>query len=301
MSHPYSLIRDTEKREVITVLLSDGPHVATNEGHPRFDQIKAAVEDNGISEEELTALFDQSIPIATEFQRVTERVTVSNGRVYFDGDEVHGTIVEHILRALEEDANVTPYVAFLDKVEQNPEPHSREQLYDWLSARGFTLLPDGDFIGYKGVSSRNADDEYAYESSNSGTAIVDGLLYEDEHIPNDIGAIVEMPRSAVAHDPRQSCSTGLHVGTFDYARSWAKAARLKVRISPRDVVSVPTGASGQKMRVCRYTVLDVANEEDTRAIADDDEAEVEAVAACGDPNCPSGESCCGNEDCDICH
>jgi hypothetical protein len=65
-----------------------------------------------------------------------------------------------------------------------------------------------------------------------------------------------MPRSDVQHDPARSCHTGLHVGTYEYAHSYADAALLTVLVNPRDVVSVPTACGATKMRVCRYVVSD---------------------------------------------
>jgi hypothetical protein len=70
-----------------------------------------------------------------------------------------------------------------------------------------------------------------------------------------------MPRSEVAHNPRQACEAGLHVGTFNYVGGHTREHVLEVHVNPRDIVSVPTDGGGQKVRVCRYTVAAVASKE----------------------------------------
>jgi hypothetical protein len=143
-----------------------------------------------------------------------------------------------------------PLVNFFENVQSNPNPHSREQLYSWLNRENFTITGDGMIVGYKGV--RKTDE--GLESIQSGRAIVNGEV-KTGHIPNPLGATIEMPRGDVEFDPSVGCHTGLHVGNFAYANSFAQGALLEVRVNPRDVVSVPTECSAQKMRTCRYVVF----------------------------------------------
>jgi hypothetical protein len=56
------------------------------------------------------------------------------------------------------------------------------------------------------------------------------------------------------------CHTGLHAGTWDYATTFSGDTLLLVKVNPRDVVSVPTDCNWQKIRTCRYTVVDVVTE-----------------------------------------
>ena len=67
--------------------------------------------------------------------------------------------------------------------------------------------------------------------------------------------IIEIARSYVNHDPSQGCSTGLHVGTYAYAKGYARSALLEVHVNPRDVVSVPTDCDAQKVRVTAAKVV----------------------------------------------
>jgi hypothetical protein len=120
------------------------------------------------------------------------------------------------------------------------------------------------------LSDKNYSDlvKYPYESINTGRAIVDGKVYSGA-IPNGVGAVVEMPRGEVQHDPSVGCHTGLHAGTHDYASNFSQGKVLLVEINPRDVVSVPTDCNWQKIRTCRYTVKDISEAKITTTLYGD--------------------------------
>lgn len=242
-----------------------------------FQQIveKALADDPSVRD-----LFNPANIVGTEFKRLGDRVTTVNGVIFYDGEPVDDSVTKQILRILEDadgEADLAPLVNFYEKLQQNPSEHSRTMLYDYLNAHDYTLAPDGDVIGYKGVT---ADGAGGYMSRNSGRAIVDGKVIEGR-IPNAVGSLVEMPRDQVVHDPNNSCAAGLHVGTHSYAKSWASGGvMLAVLINPRDVVSVPVGASGEKMRVCRYVVASIIDDPYAQPVlypeAPDEEAEANA-------------------------
>jgi hypothetical protein len=251
--YPYHHVRTEDGRESLTVFTPSGAPIVATADHPHFADILEGAQ-SGIAIDDLHALADLSTAVAQRFDTLSERVAVANGRVYFDGDEVDSTITKQIVRCLE-DPNAgdwKPLVLFMENVAANPNPHSREQLFDWLRDREFTITTNGSFIAYKGVS---GDGDGNYVSGSRGHGIVNGERHEGQ-LPNPVGATVEMPRSDVQHDPTRGCHTGLHVGTYEYAKGYANAALLTVMVNPRDVVSVPTDCSAAKMRVCRYVVSD---------------------------------------------
>ncbi len=258
--HPYTHVMTEEGRESLTVFTPSGSPIVATGDHPHFAELLAGAQSD-TSIDDLRALVDLSNAVAQHFDTLSERVSVSNGRVYFDGDEVNSTITQQIIRCLDDPSmgDWKPLVLFMENVAANPNPHSREQLFDWLRDREFTITANGCFIAYKGVHSRDeeAEDSYPFQSSSCGEAIVNGERYVGA-IPQGVGATVEMPRSDVQHDPQLGCHTGLHVGTYEYAQGYARAALLTVFINPRDVVSVPTDCDAEKMRVCRYVVSDDA-------------------------------------------
>lgn len=254
--HPYTHVRTEDGRESLTVFTPSGPPIVATGDHPQFAELLAGARAD-LPVDDLRNLSDLSNAVAQHFDTLSERVAVANGRVYFDGDEVDSTITAQIIRCLDDPSvgDWKPLVLFMENVAANPNEHSREQLFDWLRDREFTITTNGCFIAYKGVTSIGDGDDEIYVSCSSGSGIVNGERH-DGQLPNFVGATVEMPRSDVQHDPTRGCHTGLHVGTHEYAEGYNRAALLTVLVNPRDVVSVPTDCNAEKMRVCRYVVSD---------------------------------------------
>jgi hypothetical protein len=247
-----------EEREFITVFSEylDSPIVAQS-NHPNYINIVALAKDGSSSyEDEIAAEIEElakiEISVANKFQKVTDRVSVANGQVYFDGDILHNAITNHILRYLEGGYNFEHLALFLEKLYQNPNAHSRQQLYEWLDARDFSITEDGDIYAYKGLTDNG-------KSIHSGGAIVNGERVKGQ-VPNNVGSTIELPRSEVQFDPSIGCGVGLHVGTYDYASSFARGTIAGVIVNPRDIVSVPTDSGAQKVRTCRYKVVDIIEE-----------------------------------------
>lgn len=227
-------------------LYLDGQLYAVNSTHPYWEDILDALRDGDA--EAIPELIDLATAAANRFEKVTERVAVQNGVVYFDGDAVHNSLADAVVRAMREGADFRGLALFMENCYQNPRKHSRDNLYDWLNTHDFTITPDGMLVGYKGV---NAD----LTSRSAGPGIVNGVPTHG-HLDNSVGNVLEMARSEVQHDPSVGCSVGLHVGTWEYASTFGPKV-LKVLVNPRDVVSVPTDCGWAKMRVCRYKVAEV--------------------------------------------
>lgn len=240
----YSLISEGDTSALTVV--HNGEIYQCTSTHPYWSDILDGVL---AGDESAIELIDMGKAADTKFRQVTERVTVKDGSVYFDGDRVDNALTQAIIRAMREGADFTPLALFMEKIYQNPKKHSRETLYTWIADRDFTITETGDLIAYKGVNSNGT-------SIVAGPGIVNGVPMND-HLPNEVGSVLEMSRSSVQHDPAVGCSVGLHVGTFEYAQGFSRGKILKVVVNPRDVVSVPTDCSWAKMRVCRYRVLEV--------------------------------------------
>lgn len=258
----YTIIGNEDGESNIVVFVpGQAPQVAS-QSHPNFDAIVAGAL---AGDDLVTELFDIAATAAQKFQRLSDRVTTANGRLYLDGDEVDNSLATQVVRFIEEGVeDWKPLVAFFENVQANPNEHSREQLYTWLAGRDFTITADGLIVGYKGVAS---DGNGGYLSIHSGKAIVDGKTVTGQ-IPTNPGSVVEMPRSEVQWDPSVGCHTGLHVGTFDYASGFAQGTVLEVHVDPRDVVSVPTDSSAAKVRCCRYKIVSEIEVPYTSAVID---------------------------------
>ena len=261
----FTIVGDEDESNIVVFVPGEPKPLVAHSSHVNF---AAIVERATAGDVSVVDLFDIATTAARRFQRLSERVTTAHGRLYLDGEEVSDALTAQVLRFLDEDeTDWRPLVAFFENVQANPSRHSREQLYEWLSRRDFTITAAGNIVGYKGVAK---DENGALVSVNRGRAIVDGTVYNGA-IPNHIGAVVEMPRGEVAFDPSEGCSYGLHVGEYSYALGWARGALLEVHVNPRDVVSVPTDCDAAKMRVCRYTVVQTIDAPHTVPVVYDDD------------------------------
>jgi len=244
---------------------SDNPVYTADSNHPNFREIIAGLEDG---DPDVWDLFDVVKGLSVKFQTVTDRVTFDGDTIYWDGDPVHSVLADQLVRSLENGtigADAVALAKFWEKLEANPNEHSRTQAYDWLAAHKFQITPDGDVVGYKGVYEDVAEDgSKTYRSWHASTVegkpaayVNDVPLPERVQVTHAIGDVVTMPRSEVSHNPREACMRGLHVATRSYAASYGNVI-LEVHVNPRDIVSVPTDAHGDKVRVCRFKAHRIA-------------------------------------------
>lgn len=260
-NHAVATARYAESRvgtqRVVTAFL-DGKMVVTDDGNPSYNTIIERLEANDT--DGLVDLFSAEATVSREFQRVSERVLVRGGHVYFDGDPIEGTLSDHLIRLVKDGEDVTYLVNFWERIANNPDDHSREHLMRWLAAEDFSITRDGYILGYKGLR----DDR---TSIHAGPGIVNGVE-QNGYLDNSEGNVVEIARSSVTVDHSRGCAFGLHVGTYGYASSFGQVV-VEVLVDPRDVVSVPTDCSDQKMRVCRYTVGKDSTGRIDRAVVDE--------------------------------
>ena len=190
--------------------------------------------------EAITRIVDR----ATQFENITDTVTVEGGVVYFVGEPLHGALAERLIQLRDEGYDVTPWAKFAENLMRNPSHRSRTQLYGFLEKYDAPLTPDGHFIAFKGV-------RMDYKDHHTGT------------FDNSIGKVVEVDRYGVDDDPNNTCSSGLHACATEYldAGMFSNARIVVLKINPADVVSIPTDYNFSKMRVCRYEVVDEVTKE----------------------------------------
>ena len=233
-------------------LFYGGELYTANDQHPNWEAIKARLLENDAS---VIDLFEIKRAVARRFTRLTDRVTVDADGVKFDGDQIDDSLSKKIVEYIDnDDDSWKGLVAFLEKVMNNPSENSRNQLFTFLSAHDYEILPDGNILGYKGVVSLEAG---RYRSTSTGTASVNDEV-QTGYIVQEVGDVVTMPRSEVDDNSGNGCSTGLHVADYSYATTYGDTV-LAVSVDPRDAVSVPAHEV-QKHRVCRYTVLGTSHE-----------------------------------------
>lgn len=245
---------------------SDKPILSANEYHPHFQTILDLLR---AGDRKAFDLFDVKGGVGYRLRQITERISYDGEQIRWDGDPVHSVLANQLKRAL--DAGETNYEAlakFWEKLESNPNEHSKKQAYNWLATHDFKITPEGDVVGYKGVAGRQEGDDAVFSSigksqvADTPSGFVNGVPVPPlSAIKQGLGDVVSMPRSEVKHDPRVHCHRGLHVGDWSYAKSFAQGAVLEVHVNPRDIASVPNDHGYKKVRVCKYKVIRVVTEE----------------------------------------
>jgi hypothetical protein len=235
---------------------SPTPIYTADDTNPAFTDIVAALLEGQKSADEIAPLFDPETAAKAKFERtsVSERISVKDGQVYFDQEPVDSGLTRMMVRMMDEGIGDWEGLArFFEKVQTNPNEHSRVQLFEWLRRHDLAINSEGDAIFYKGVQ---ANPDGTFVSVHAGPAIVNGVEVNGQ-VPNNPGDVVEMDASQVEHNPSVGCASGLHVANWRYANSWARGAVLKVLVNPRDVRSVPTDCNAEKVRCSRYKVIEV--------------------------------------------
>lgn len=186
---------------------------------------------------------------ALEESVLSDRIELRNGHVILDGEVCNNEITDLIIDMFEAGEDYVPLANFFALLSENPIHHSRNRLFDWLRASGrFSLDKDGYIVGYKGLRSD-------FRSSHAGPGVVNGVPTHG-NLDNSPGNTLSIGQ--VEMNPEVGCAEGLHVGTFDYAHSWAgpHGKLVSVRVSPASVGSVPTDSGDAKMRVFEYEVIE---------------------------------------------
>ena len=251
-NYPYIVSEDT------ATLLYEGKPYTLNSSHANFAPFKSALVEGDFE----TAI--NYLDIKKQIKEFADgELKVENGSVYYYGTQLHGKVVDKLLELLESGLKLgSPFVKFVKNLLDNPSNNSVEELYDFLSYKSLPIDDDGYVIGYKGVCS----DGWS-KSGNTQTIVLQGEVNERGQIMNRVGDTIEVQRRSVDDNRQNQCSHGLHIGSFDYAKSWASDGQLLlVRFNPADAVSVPQDSECQKLRVCKYEILEEVEVEDDSEI-----------------------------------
>ena len=224
---PYILTNDS-----LTVII-DGKSLTMNRDNPSFRSATQALQDEDY--EKVEQMFD--IPKAV-INFAEGNVSISDGVLTYKGEQVHNYCVDKILQFMTEGLPYKPVVRFFDKLMSNPSRRAVQELYSFLEHKAMPITPDGNFLAYKGVREDYTD----WYSGN---------------FSNKVGETLEMVRNNVCDDAQIGCSHGFHAGSLEYAESFGNGGHLMVvEIDPQDVVSVPNDCDCQKLRTCKYKVVD---------------------------------------------
>ena len=161
-----------------------------------------------------------------------------DGTLLYNGEEVDNVIANKIRDYIDLDLPHEPLMRFMENLMDNPSKRSVDQLYSFLEHKNLPITDDGCFLAYKAVRSTLYD-----KHSNT--------------ILNEIGSVISVPRNKVDDNPQNHCSHGLHCGSLEYIKWFARDGDkiLVVKVNPKNVVSIPSDHSCTKLRTCEYTVL----------------------------------------------
>jgi len=227
-----------EKVDVNYILLPDSVTVSfegqlhtIKTGDHRHSKIVEAIKSEAL--ESIPELVD----IAKSFSNI-EGVELVDGRIKLNEKDIPEIVSDRVLKFKEQGLPFEPLIKFSEKLLQNPSFNSRKMLYKFLEHNGHPITKDGNFIAYRKVRKDFTD-------CHTGT------------MDNSLGNTVEMDRSEVDDNPDNTCSSGLHVAAYDYAKNFSSGHLLEVEINPIDVVAVPNDYDGEKMRVCKFKVVKI--------------------------------------------
>jgi len=265
--------------------------------HPRFSDAFEAYRTNDA--EGFINIADPTAYIKSLYAKY-ESIEVRDGSVFVDGVTINNLVAEHILDFLSKGLDCFPIFKFVIKLQNNPSKRAVDEAYTWLANRSFGITDTGNVLGYKAVRN-NFLDIY------SGT------------FDNNVGQVHSMPRNTVDDNKENGCSYGFHVGTQDYATGFCPQGGhiMAVEFDPADIVSVPSDCNYQKLRVCRYMVVEelegimddiyksrLASSNDSLFDSWDDEDCTDDNTYCdycsevSESVCEDCECCCGCCECD---
>jgi hypothetical protein len=225
MSYPY-LVQGTN----VVVVIDNKPHTISKT-HITYQKVVDAIKagdweavKNTIDPQKVVVNYGQG------------NVAVQGDKLFWKGEEMHGTIVTRMIAMLQEGFSIEPLVLFMENLMGNPSFRAVNELYGFLEKNNLPITPDGHFLAYKKVREN-------YKDVHSGT------------FDNSVGKVCEMERNKVNDNKEQTCSTGLHFCSEGYLGHFGGERVMILKINPADVVSIPTDYNNSKGRCCRYEVI----------------------------------------------
>ena len=164
-----------------------------------------------------------------------EGIELKDGLFVANGEQLPVELQDRIIKFKDAKLPYTSLIKFWGNLKKNPSYNARQMLFKFLEHNGICLTSDGCFIAYRGVTED----------------------FKDKHtgkFDNRPGSVCEMPRNEVDDNPNNTCSNGLHVACFEYAKGFGPKL-VEVKVNPVDVVCVPTDYDGTKMRTCKFEVI----------------------------------------------
>lgn len=222
--------------------------ISVDSSNEMFSEMFNMIVSSGMNQAEIAKAFTLGQP-----KKMVE--SVSAGRLFIDikADRIvfkasekqdyvlSGLISKRILSTIREKgvqgANIL--INFAQRLMENPSNKAVNELYGFLEHNDIELAEDGCFYAWKKVRSD-------YKDIHSGK------------FDNSPGQHVTMERNMVNENSEDTCSSGLHACAKSYLNHFGgkDSKVVKVKIDPKDVVSIPKDYNNAKMRCCGYKVVE---------------------------------------------
>lgn len=243
-----------------TVVLNGQPHMFDHT-HPQYSGLVECVHSGDADE------FVRLINTGNEIENWSEGdFEFRDGFLYFEEEQVANDPTRRMIECIQQGYPHQPLMNYLSNLYDNVSERAVQESYTWSSHKGLPITEDGMMVGYKGVRPHTGDTIKVKNGELNEGDLVD--IYTGKTFRNNVGDVCTMKRRQVCDDHTQGCSSGLHVGTYEYACEWAGSTGVVVlvKFNPKDIVSVPSDCNCQKMRVSEYEVVAIAREQLEEAV-----------------------------------
>lgn len=231
----------------LTIVMDSGTHIIAA-SDPRYSMILGAGIDEKRIKTMLAPKFENPTPeVETTVEEALDykdddndtriEVKPKEDKLLIDNKEMPEVLKKAFLELKRRHKPRAYLLKFWDKLQQNPDSNSIQMLYRFLEHNGHPIMADGDFIAYKAV---NPD-------------LLDHHTRTNKH---RVGCVVKMDRDKVNPNPKETCSSGLHVCSAAYLKEYqvGDSRYLEILVNPKDVVCVPDDYQFTKLRSSRYKV-----------------------------------------------
>lgn len=238
-------------------VLYNGESFSVDKDHPNYKELLSSFQENDFE------TFADLTKVANGVKVYIQKDSLGNktglelvdDKVYYNGRELHSSLVSRITGMKQEGHQIEYMMAFLENLLKNPSNRAVEELYDFLMNKSLPITEDGCFLAYKSVTS-----DYLAKYTGCNLTLTQGGVVNNR-INNAVGQVIECVRNEVDDERGNECSKGLHVGGLQYSgpNGWYHSYGDKVvivKVNPADVVSVPKDHNAQKVRVCKYEVVE---------------------------------------------
>lgn len=219
---------------------SMGQQFVVDKSSVNYPKVKEALKKSDTTVQEIEDLITPARAIQKQIDSEDYHgIEIIDGVLYYEEEPVIGSLATRIVRLYSEGFELEPLALFAERLWRNPDPRVRAELDLFLEACDLPITPDGFFLAYKKVRAN-------YKDIHSGT------------FDNSIGTTPSMPRDKVDNDRNRTCSTGLHFCSKTYLPAFGGSSGYRVmivKVSPEDVVAIPSDYKNAKGRACKYEVV----------------------------------------------